>query len=209
MKDKVKKYIDDNGLINKNDKILVALSGGPDSVCMLHMLYRLKVELGIELGAMHINHMLRGVEAKEDSIYTEKLCNELGIEYYVREIDIDKIAKEKGISLEVCGREERYTAFREICKEHNYNKLAVAHNANDQAETVLMRMMRGAGLEGLTGIKAKREDGVIRPILCLNREEIEKYCEEYMLNPRIDKSNYERVYSRTHRNIQKEIFYYS
>ena len=83
-----------------------------------------------------------------------------------------------------------------IKSKFSYNKIAVAHNSNDQAETILMRLMRGSGLEGLTGIKAKREDGIIRPILCLNRKEIEDYCEEYKFNPRIDKSNYERIYNR-------------
>ena len=96
----------------------------------------------------------------------------------------------------MAGRNERYKAFEEIRNKYGYNKIAVAHNANDQAETVLMRVMRGTGLEGLTGIKAKRDDGIIRPILCLSRQEIEKYCEEKKLNPRIDASNYERIYSR-------------
>lgn len=196
MKDKVKKYIYENNLLNKGERVLVALSGGPDSVCLLHILYSLKEELQIDLGAMHINHMLRGEEAKEDSIYTKNLCDKLGIKYYVREINIEKIAKERGISSETCGREERYKAFAEVCNLDGFQKTAVAHNANDQAETVLMRMMRGTGLEGLTGIKAEREGGIIRPILCLNRDEIERYCEEKGLNPRIDKSNYERVYNR-------------
>lgn len=196
MLDKVERYILENNLIEKKDKILVALSGGPDSVCLLHILYKLIKEFDIEVGAIHINHMLRGKESDGDEKYIENLCGKLGIKYYVKRIDIEHIANSTGVSLEVAGRNERYKAFNQIRKEHNYNKVAVAHNANDQAETVLMRMMRGTGLEGLTGIKAKREDGIIRPILCLNRYEIERYCEDNKLKPRIDASNYERVYSR-------------
>lgn len=196
MLDKVIDYIKENEIIKQGDKILVALSGGPDSVCLLHILYRLKDTFNLELGAIHINHMLRGEEADNDEKYIIKLCDKLGINHYVKRINIEYVARDTNVSLEVAGRNERYKAFEEIREKYEYDKIAVAHNANDQAETVLMRIMRGTGLEGLTGIKAKRIDGIIRPILCLNREEIEEYCEKNNLNPRIDASNYERIYSR-------------
>ena len=196
MLDKVIEYIKENEIIKQGDKILVALSGGPDSVCLLHILHRLKEPFNLKLGAIHINHMLRGEEADNDEKYIIKLCDELGINHYVKRINIEYVARDTNVSLEVAGRNERYKAFEEIKEKYEYNKIAVAHNANDQAETVLMRIMRGTGLEGLTGIKAKRADGIIRPILCLNREEIEEYCEKNNLNPRIDASNYERIYSR-------------
>ena len=196
MINKVRQYIKENKLLEKNDKVLVALSGGPDSVCLLHMLSMLKEEFKLKLGAIHINHMLRGEESEGDEKYTYELCKKLGIEYYVRRIDIDYIAKIKGVSIEVAGRDSRYEAFEEIKSHYSYNKIAVAHNANDQVETILMRMMRGTGLEGLTGIKPKREGGIIRPILCLEREIIEKYCDENKLEPRIDRTNNERIYSR-------------
>lgn len=193
---KVEEFILDNKLFIKNEKILVALSGGPDSVCLLHILYKLKEKFNIELGAIHINHMLRDKEADEDEKYVSNLCDELKIKCYIKRIDIKNISEKEGISLEMAGREERYKAFEEIKNKEGYDKIAVAHNANDQAETVLMRIMRGTGLDGLTGIKPSREGGIIRPILCLNRKEIEAYCEDNNLNPRIDASNYERVYSR-------------
>lgn len=196
MLNKVIDYIRENELIQQDDQILVALSGGPDSVCLLHILYELKNKFNLTIGAIHINHMLRGEEADNDEKYIAKLCDELGINHYVKRINIGCVAKAANVSLEVAGRNERYKAFKEIKTKYGYNKIAVAHNANDQAETILMRVMRGTGLEGLTGIKAKREDEIIRPILCLNRQEIEKYCEEKRLNPRIDASNYERIYSR-------------
>ena len=173
MLDKVREYILENELIDKGDNILVALSGGPDSVCLLHILARLRSEFNLRLGAIHINHLLRGEEAIDDENYTKELCRALDVENYVERIDIRAIAEKEGQSIELAGREERYKAFNKIKEKSSYNKIAVAHNSNDQAETILMRLMRGSGLEGLTGIKAKREDGIIRPILCLNRNEIE------------------------------------
>ena len=196
MLNKVTNYINDNKLIEKQDKVLIALSGGPDSVCMLHILYKLKEVFDIELGAIHINHMLRGEEANKDEEYSKRLCEELGVRFFSRRIDINKYALETGKSSELAGREARYNFFNEIINKINFNKIATAHNANDQAETILMRIMRGTGLEGLGGIPVEREGKYIRPILCLKRNEIEDYCKENNLNPRIDKSNHERIYSR-------------
>ena len=108
MLNKVTNYINDNKLIEKQDKVLIALSGGPDSVCMLHILYKLKEVFDIELGAIHINHMLRGDESDKDEEYIIRLCSELGINYYVKRIDIECVANKEGVSLEVAGRNERY-----------------------------------------------------------------------------------------------------
>ena len=194
--DKVRSTINKYNLLQEGDKVVLGLSGGPDSVCLLHMLYRIKDKFNLKLGAIHINHMLRGEEADKDENYIIDLCEQMGIKHYVKRINIEYIAKETNVSLETAGRNERYKAFEEIKIKDKYNKIAVAHNANDQAETILMRIMRGTGLEGLTGIKPQREGGIIRPILCLNRQEIEDYCEYNGLNPRIDASNYDRHYSR-------------
>lgn len=192
---KVKSFIKENNLIEDNDKILVALSGGPDSVCLLHILHSLKDELNLTIGAAHVNHMLRD-EALSDELYVEQLCEELSIPCYVAKIDINDISKKLNISHEMAGRDERYKFFESISNQYGYNKIAIAHNANDQAETVIMRMMRGTGLEGLGGIRAKRGEKIIRPILAISREEIESYCDEKELKPRIDKTNLENIYSR-------------
>lgn len=196
MKNKVIAYINEKQLIHKGDRVLVALSGGPDSVCMLNILMDIRKEYNMEVGAAHINHMVRGEEADGDQEYVKTLCEKFNIPCFIKRIDINKIAKEKGISSEMAGREERYGFFNEILQKHSYNKIALAHNANDQAETILMRIMRGTGLEGLVGIRAKRDNIYIRPILDIGRFDIEKYCEENNLNPRIDKTNLENVYSR-------------
>ncbi|MBL4930624.1 tRNA lysidine(34) synthetase TilS [Clostridium paridis] len=196
MKEKVTNYIYENKLINPGDKILVALSGGPDSVCLINLLIEMRDEFNISVGAAHINHMLRGDEADADEEYVRKICELNNIPCYVKRVDINKVSKEKGISSEMAGREERYNFFDEIRTRYLYDKVALAHNSNDQAETVLMRLMRGSGLEGLTGIKAKRDEIYIRPILSCERSEIENYCIEKGLNPRIDKTNLENIYSR-------------
>ncbi len=189
-------YIKDNSLLDNGDKVLVGLSGGPDSVCLLHLLHSIKNTYSLKIGAAHINHMLRGDEALKDEEYAKNLCKSLGIEFYSTRLDIEKIAKERGVSTETAGRDERYRFFNEVKDKEGYTKIATAHNANDQAETIIMRMMRGTGLEGLGGIPVMRDGIYIRPILFLERKAIEDYCEGNNLNPRIDKTNLENIYSR-------------
>ncbi|WP_297522440.1 tRNA lysidine(34) synthetase TilS [uncultured Clostridium sp.] len=196
MKKKTLNYIYKNSMIKERDKVLVALSGGPDSVCLLHLLHSLREKLNIEIYAAHVNHLIRGDEAFADENYAKELCESLNIRFFVRRVCVESIAKDKGISTEMAGRDERYGFFNEIKEEVGINKIAIAHNANDQAETLIMRIMRGTGLEGLVGIKPVRDNIYIRPILSLTREEIENYCEVNLLNPRIDKTNLEEVYSR-------------
>jgi tRNA(Ile)-lysidine synthase len=188
-------YIKDNNLIKSGDKVLVALSGGPDSVCLLNILYNLKAELNIEVGAAHLNHLLRDKDAFEDEEYVKTLCKSLDIPCFVKRVDINKYSKDKKMSSEMAGREARYNFFDDIVKDEGYTKIATAHNANDQAETILFRLMRGSGIEGLCGIKVRR-DKIIRPILCLSRKEVEEYIEINNLKPRIDKTNFEKIYNR-------------
>lgn len=192
---KVLSYIKDNELIKPGDKVLIALSGGPDSVCLLNILFKLKDELNIELGAAHLNHMLRGKDALDDEQYVIDICKQMNIECFTKQVNINEYSKKEKLSSEMAGRIVRYGFFDEIIKEHGYTKIATAHNANDQAETILFRLMRGTGLEGLGGIKTKR-DNIIRPILCLSRQEVEEYIENNKLKPRIDKTNFEKIYNR-------------
>ena len=192
---KVMSYIKDNNLIKSGDKVLVALSGGPDSVCLLNILYNLKAELNIEVGAAHLNHLLRDKDAFEDEEYVKTLCKSWDIPCFVKRVDINKYSKDKKMSSEMAGRDARYNFFDDIVKDEGYTKIATAHNANDQAETILFRLMRGSGIEGLCGIKVRR-DKIIRPILCLSRKEVEEYIEINNLKPRIDKTNFEKIYNR-------------
>lgn len=196
MKEKVFKYIKENSMINEGDRVLVALSGGPDSVCLLSVLNELKEVLNIEIFAAHLNHCIRGEEADKDEEYSKSLCEKLKIKFYSRNVKVENMAKELGISSEMAGRKARYDFFDDIKEKEHINKIALAHNANDQAETILMRLMRGTGMDGLEGIKPIREHKYIRPILCLTRAEIENYCDEKCLDARIDKTNLEPIYAR-------------
>lgn len=196
IREKFIKFIEENNLIKKGEGVVVGLSGGPDSVCLLHMLCSIKEELNLKIAAAHINHMLRGDEANKDEEYAKELCGKLGVEFYCSRVDINSYGKDKGLSSETAGREVRYGFFNEVMKKLEFDKVATAHNANDQAETILMRIMRGTGLEGLAGIPVKRNNKYIRPILFMKREEIEAYCGEFELKPRIDATNMERIYSR-------------
>ena len=188
----IKKY----NLIEKGDKIVLGLSGGPDSVCLLHILNRLREVLDIEVYAAHLNHQIRGLEAQQDALYVSQLCESLGVTFFVKSINVPQYCKDNKLSLEEGARKLRYEMFFEIKESLNANKIAIAHNVNDQAETVLMRMMRGTGLQGLKGIDYIRDGVIIRPILDIERSEIEAYCEEHKLNPRIDSTNLESIYTR-------------
>lgn len=196
--DTIKKY----ELISNGDKLVLGVSGGPDSMCMLNILKEIKENgiLNFEITVAHMNHMIRE-EAKKDENYVKKYCKENGIKFYSKSIDVEKIANTNKISTEEAGRNERYKFFDEILKKTASSKIAIAHNKNDNAETVIMNIIRGSGVSGLKGIEAKREI-YIRPLIECEREEIEEYCEKENLNPRIDKTNFENIYTRNKiRNI--------
>lgn len=193
--DKVKNTIDRHHLLEKGDRVVVAISGGPDSVCLLHILHRLSEEYEIHIYGAHLNHNFRGMEAQKDAQYVNKLCEELNIMCFIKSMDVGKYAKDNGYSLEEAGRILRYQFFDEVSDRVGANKIAVAHNQNDQAETVLMRLLRGAGPQGLSAIRHKR-DRIIRPLLEVARKDIEGYCQEYSLNPRIDHTNLQAIYHR-------------
>ncbi|AKN33023.1 PP-loop domain protein [Clostridium carboxidivorans P7] len=192
----VLKTINRYRMFNKGDKVIVAVSGGPDSMSLLHILYSLRKQLNIELCAAHVNHCLRGNESDKDEEYVKEFCEKLNIEFRSKSVDINKIMKMQNISCESAGRNARYDFFNDLKKELNAQKIAIAHNANDQAETILMRIMRGTGLEGLVGIKAVRDNIFVRPLIDVTRHEIEEYCCKENINPRIDKTNLETIYSR-------------
>ena len=194
--DKVLSTINKHNLIQKGDKIVLGLSGGPDSVCLLHVLNRLKKDFNIEIYAAHLNHQIRGIEAQKDALYVSKLCEDMGIIFFVKSINVPKYCENEGLSLEEGARKLRYEMFYEIKDKIKANNIAIGHNLNDQAETVMMRIMRGTGLKGLKGIDYIRDNCIIRPILDVERNEIEEYCEAYNLNPRIDKTNLENIYTR-------------
>ncbi len=204
MKDKVLRTIKKYNLIENGDKLILGVSGGPDSIAMLNILKEIKedkeINLTFEIAVSHINHMIRK-EAKEDEKYVREYCKKNNIEFYSKSIDVKKLANTNKIGIEQAGRDARYGFFNEILEKTNSTKIVIAHNKNDSAETIIMNIMRGTGISGLKGIEAKRGK-YIRPLIDCERNEIEKYCEEKKLNPRIDKTNFENEYTRNKiRNI--------
>jgi len=196
LSEKVMDFIKANSMFDKGDKVIVALSGGPDSTCLLYILNGIKKEIGITLVGAHLNHCLREGDANKDEEYAKETCESLNIDFYSKRVDVHRISIEKNLSCEMAGREVRYEFFKELTVRLGANKVALAHNANDQAETILMRIMRGTGIEGMVGIKPVRDKIYVRPILQLSRKEIEEYNSINNINPRIDKSNLENIYAR-------------
>ncbi len=185
---KVKKTIEKYDLISNTDKIVVAVSGGPDSISLLHILYELKYNICVA----HINHGLRE-NADVDQKYVENFCKCRDIPCFVKKIKLKEI--KNNMTLEEAGRKERYDFFYNIMKQEKCNKIATAHNSNDNAETVIMNVIRGSGISGLKGIEPKRGE-IIRPLIEISRKEIEEYCIENDLKPRHDESNDEDVFTR-------------
>ena len=187
--------IKENNLINKGDVIVVGVSGGPDSITLLTCLNKYKDYLGIEIISAHINHLIRK-DSTEDEQYVENMCKNMGIKCYVKRADVEKIAKEQKKGSEEVGRKIRYDFFNEVAQKENANKIAIAHNMKDNAETMLLNIIRGSGLTGLEGIQAEEYGKYIRPLINCTREEIEEYCEKNNLQPRIDSTNKENIYRR-------------
>lgn len=195
--DTIKKY----NLIQAGDKIVLGVSGGPDSISMLNILNEIKDELNFEIYVAHINHMIRE-EAENDEKYVQKYCEKNNIQFFVKKVDVRQIANTKKMGTEETGRKIRYEFFEEVMQKVGANKIAIAHNKNDKIETIIMNLLRGSGISGLKGIEPIRDNKYIRPLIECERQEIEQYCEDNRLNPRIDKTNFENDYTRNKiRNI--------
>ena len=195
LKQHVLNTIKNNGLLQKGEGVVVGVSGGYDSICLLHVLYQLSQQLDIKLYPVHINHMLRGQEALRDERFVEDFCRSLNIKPIIFKIDVAKLAQNDKISLEEAGRNARYDAFSQTLVRTGATKIAVAHNKNDQVETVLMRIFRGTGTEGMLGMSHLRGN-IIRPLLDVSRLDIEQYVHENGLSAIVDSSNLETDYTR-------------
>ena len=169
--EKVASACADYKMIEEGNAVVIALSGGADSVSLLHAMKQLSGRLGVEVSACHINHHIRGEESDRDMRFCEELCRRLGIPLVIREADVPAL-QQKHESLEECARRVRYDFFAEVS---GGKKLATAHNSNDCAETVLLNMMRGTGLKGLCGVPPVRGN-IIRPLIYCTRADVEEYC---------------------------------
>jgi tRNA(Ile)-lysidine synthase len=164
----IKKY----DMVQKGDRVIVGVSGGPDSVCLLHLFMTFRDELGITLYVAHLDHMFRGKESEEDARFVKALCKKWGIPFSGDKIDVPKYAKKSGLSPEDAARRVRYDFFKQLKEQIGAEKIATGHNRNDHEETILMNIFRGAGLDGLVGIDPVR-DYFIRPLIEIPREAIE------------------------------------
>ncbi len=200
---KVLETIEREFLIEKGDRVLVAFSGGADSSVLLHMLKALQKDLQIELFSAHLNHQIRGAAAHEDALFAYRRSRELGIRCFVRSVDVPLLAKNEKLSMEEAARKARYEMFDDLVKKMKITKIATAHNMDDQAETIMMRIMRGTGIQGLKGIDYKRGN-VIRPLLDIKRYEIEEYCHLNGIVYKTDETNLEPIYTRN--KIRLELF---
>ena len=194
---KVLKFIDENSLIVKGDKIIVSFSGGPDSVFLLYFLKKFQQRFNISLAAFHLNHLLRGNDAGLDESFCEQLCSKFNIPFYSVCRNVKLFSQKKKMSVEEAGRKIRYSELDKLIKKTEFNKIATAHHLNDNAETVLLNLIKGTGLKGISGIPIIRGN-IIRPVLSVSKEEILKYLAEENLDFRIDKTNQDLDYDRNY-----------
>ena len=196
LESEVLQLIEKEQMIISGDRILVAVSGGPDSICLLQLLYRLRKTIDFEIGIAHINHRLRGQESDDEEKFVRKLAKDLSVPMFVHSEDVMATADELGISFELAARKVRFDYFEKIMQQENYNKTALGHHRNDQVETILHRLMRGAGLNGLAGMRLVRDHKYIRPLLHVTQPEIMNWLKTENLSYKIDSSNESQSYMR-------------
>ena len=193
--EKALKKIKEKNLVEKNDRIVLGCSGGPDSIFLLEVFLKIKEEYNLTLALAHINHLYRGAEADRDENFVRDLGEKNGIQVFVKRKSMELMAKEEKITLEEAGREIRYSFFDEVLEKINGNKVALAHNLDDQIETFLFRLIRGSSLEGLEGINDRR-DKYIRPINEIYKSEIIDYLDTNNIPYVVDSTNLENDYTR-------------
>jgi len=225
LESKVLDFIQRYSLISRKELVVVGVSGGADSVCLLHVLAKWQKRLGIKLHIAHLNHQLRGAESEADAEYVSNLAGSLGIPITVDSQDVAAYRTERNCSIEEAARELRYAFLARVAKEVGANRIAIGHTRDDQVETILMHILRGTGITGLCGLapcspmaydsqgmslpasplslRAKRSNLlVIRPLLDITREETTSYCQEHQLDPRIDSSNLSLSFFRNRLRLQ-------
>ncbi|WP_069999849.1 tRNA lysidine(34) synthetase TilS [Cellulosilyticum sp. I15G10I2] len=192
IENKVRNFIRKYNLIQNGDNLVVGVSGGADSMMLLHFLHRYQSYYNIQIKVAHIHHGIRD-EAERDALFVEEICKKWELPYYRHNCNIKQLARAHGISEEEAGRIERYNFF--ISLSNHCSKIVTAHNKNDQAETLIMRFLRGTDINGLGGIPPQR-DNIIRPLLCLKRTEIEAYCLYHGISYKDDHTNFMTIYTR-------------
>ena len=195
MQEGILQYIKQNQMIQKDDYVVVGVSGGADSVCLFHILRQIQKQCSFTMVALHINHGLRERSAKADEEFTKQLCQQYDIPCQSFSVDVKEKARDCGISIEEAGRNLRREIFEQFAHENGANKIALGHHRDDQAETVIFNLVRGSGLSGLCGIHPVR-GAYIRPLLCVSKEEIEQYLSSHNMPWQIDETNASEDYTR-------------
>ncbi|GAA0353590.1 tRNA lysidine(34) synthetase TilS [Bacillus horti] len=198
-------FVAKHGLFQQGDSLLLAISGGVDSMALLHWFIQQREAQSLTLRVIHVNHQLRGEESERDQQHVEEMCRQWNVPCSSVRVDVVTYAREKRISKQVAARECRYQAFEQIAKQYDISIIATAHHADDQVETVLMRLIRGAGIQGLSGIPSLRRTNaymIIRPFLKVAKKQLESYCQVHDIPYQFDQSNsmddYTRNYVRHH-----------
>lgn len=194
MFDKVRQYIDQNNILRQGDKVLVAVSGGVDSIALLDVLLRLRDNFKLGLHVAHLNHMFRGQQSMEDAFFVDNICRSLALPVVYASADVPEAASQGG-SAQEAARQVRYEYLRRLARIYRCNKIALGHHMDDQAETVLHNLLRGSGMVGLAGM-LPAHGKIIRPLLAVEKGEIEEYCRRRKLNWREDPSNKKCIYRR-------------
>lgn len=197
-------FVQEHELIPKNGSLVIGVSGGPDSVCLLHILAKLRKQLGIHIHVAHLNHGLRKSESEADAEYVARLSDQLGISATIERENVEAYRCQHHLTLEEAAREVRYNFFARVAHSIGTNRVATGHTADDQVETILMRLIRGTGAWGMRGIQPLSLRGlisqpslvVIRPLLEVGHSDTQAYCQAHNLNPRIDSSNLSSLFLR-------------
>jgi len=192
----VKRFIAANNMIEDGETVVAAVSGGPDSLALLYALYHIREALNFTLHVAHLDHKFRGVESAKDALFVKEHAHKLGLAFTLEATDVPQLVRESKLSAETAARKARYEFYERVAAEVGASKIALGHNADDQAETVLMRLLRGSGARGLSGIPRIREGKYIRPLLSTPRSEIEGFLSGLNLSPRQDASNEQPIYLR-------------
>ncbi len=192
----VKETVDEYAMIKQGDRVLVGLSGGADSMVLLHLLLRLKEQFGISLGVCHLDHGLRGKESDRDALFTKGVAGDLGLPFYMERGDVKGLKRASGLSLEAAAREVRYEFYRAVAKAHGYNRIALGHHGDDNAELILMNLIRGTGPRGLSGIPPVRDGWIVRPLIRATRAAIEAFMQGEGISHVYDSSNADPAFLR-------------
>jgi len=197
--EKIKDLIQSQNLFTAGDRALVCVSGGPDSTFLLYMLKELAASYKLKLSVAHLNHCLRGKESDQDEVFVGNLAKKFNLSFYSKKVDVEKVARRQNLCLEDAARRARYDFFIKIASRYNIKKIALAHTKDDQAETILMRILRGTGLKGLGGMKMQsslKGKDLVRPLLEIEKKEILQYLKKKGIKSRLDSSNLKTDYFR-------------